>query len=137
MLNSIFFVNQIFPIAYIPIFIFAFEQLSLCRCYQGMYKNRVKNDRIFFLKFPLFYLMNEEIQSRKIQNSIYILNFPAPFSAGFPCLQDKREWEFQKKILSFFILFLYIPCMNLIIKIVPLIYFRIWKFWGSFCRITA
>ena len=27
--------------------------------YQGMYKNKVKNDRIFFLKFPLFYLVNE------------------------------------------------------------------------------
>ena len=38
---------------------------------QGKYKNRVKND-IFFLKFPLFYLANEEIQSGIIQNNIYI-----------------------------------------------------------------
>ena len=35
---------------------------------QGMYKNRVKDDKKFFLKFPLFYLAIEEIQSGKIQN---------------------------------------------------------------------
>ena len=38
-------------------------------------------------------LANKEIQSRKIQknnNSIYILNFPTPFSAKFPHSQDKR-----------------------------------------------
>ena len=42
-----------------------------------------------FLKFPLFNLANEEIESGKIQNNV-ILNFPIPFSAEFPCSQDKR-----------------------------------------------
>ena len=63
----------------------------------------------FFLKFPLFYLANEEIQSGKIQNNMLILNFPAPFSAGFPLtLQDKRV-GISKVFLSFLTLFLYIP----------------------------
>ena len=42
------------------------------------------------LKFPLFHLPYEEIQSGKIQNNIYFLNFPAPLSAECPHLQDKR-----------------------------------------------
>ena len=50
--------------------------------FQGIYKNRVKNDRRFF-ENPAFYLDNEEIQSGKIQNIIYILNFHIPFSAVF------------------------------------------------------
>ena len=49
-----------------------------------------------FLKFPLFYHVDEEIQSRKIQNNIYIWNFPTPFSAGFPRSRDKRV-EISKK----------------------------------------
>ena len=44
----------------------------------------------FFEKFLLFYLVNEEIQSKKIQNNIYILNFPTLFSARFPRSQDNR-----------------------------------------------
>ena len=35
---------------------------------QGMYKNRVKNNGIF-LKFPLFYLANEEIQEKTEQEN--------------------------------------------------------------------
>ena len=73
-----------------------------------MYKNRVKNDK-FFLKFPLFYLANEEIQRGKIPNNIYILNFPTPFSTGFSRSQDKRA-GIRKKFLSFSTQFLYIPC---------------------------
>ena len=73
--------------------------------FQGMYENRVKNDRKK-IEIPV----NKEIQSGKIQNNIYILNFLALFSAGFPCSQDKRE-GISKHFLSFFIftLFLYIP----------------------------
>ena len=60
-----------------------------------------------FLKFPLFYLANKEIQSGKIQTTnIYILNFPAPFSAEFPCLKDKRA-GISNLFLSFSTLFLY------------------------------
>ena len=69
---------------------------------QGIYKNREKNDRNFFLKFPLFYLANEEIQRRKIQNNIYILNFPAQFPVEFHHSQDKRA-RIPKKYLSFLI----------------------------------
>ena len=61
-----------------------------------MYKNRVKDDGK--------YLANEEIQSGKIQNNIYILNFPTQFSAGFPRLQDKRA-GISKNFLSFSIQF--------------------------------
>ena len=48
----------------------------------------VKNDRNIFEILALY--ANEEIQSWKIQNSIYVLNFPTPFSAEFPGSQDKR-----------------------------------------------
>ena len=66
-----------------------------------------------FLKFPLLYLANELIQSRKIPNNIYILNFLAPFSAEFPSSQDKRV-EILKKYMSFATQFLYIPCYFLV-----------------------
>ena len=62
-----------------------------------------------FLKFPLFYLANEEIQSGKIKNNIYLFNFPALFYAEFPHSQDKRA-EISKMFMSFTTLFLYIPC---------------------------
>ena len=52
------------------------------------------------MKSPLFYLAKEEIQNGKIKNNIDILNFPAPFYAEFPCLQDKRA-GISKKILLF------------------------------------
>ena len=49
-------------------------------------KNRLKNKR-FFLKFPLFHFVNDEIQRvGKTQNNIpynNILNFPTPFSVEF------------------------------------------------------
>ena len=61
-----------------------------------------------FLKFPLFYLVNVEIQSRKIQNNIYFLNFITSFYAEFPRSQDKRE-GISKIFLSFSALFLYMP----------------------------
>ena len=51
-----------------------------------MYKT-VERTTERFLKFLLFYLANEEIQSRKIQNSIYDFEFS---HTGFPCSQDKR-----------------------------------------------
>ena len=85
------------------------------RVTQGMYKNRVKNNRIFFLNFPLFYLANEKIQSGKIQNNIYFLNFITSFYAEFPRSQDKRE-VISRIILSFSTIFLYIPCYNNILK---------------------
>ena len=47
------------------------------------------------MKFPLFYLANEEIQNRKIQNNIYILNFLALFFAEFPH-SNKRAGIFKK-----------------------------------------
>ena len=74
-----------------------------------MYKNRVK-------KFPLFHPVNEEIKSGKIQNNIYILNFPAQFSAGFSHSQDKRA-GISKYFLSFSTLFIYIPWKYLVEKI--------------------
>ena len=40
-----------------------------------MYPQGEKNDRKMFDIFPLFYLLNMEIKSGKIQN-IYDLNFP-------------------------------------------------------------
>ena len=40
------------------------------KSYQGMYKNRIKNDRNIF-EIPTLYLANEEMQSSKIQNKIY------------------------------------------------------------------
>ena len=49
-----------------------------------------------FLKFPLFNLPNEEIQSRKIQNNIYFVNFPNLQHSGFPPLQDKRTGILKK-----------------------------------------
>ena len=52
----------------------------------GMYKNRVKKDKILFLKFLLFCRLvhDDEIQSRKIENNTNILNFPSPYSADSP-----------------------------------------------------
>ena len=63
-----------------------------------MYKNWVKND--IFFRFPLFYLP---------VNNIYILNFPASFSAEFPHLQDEMSWysKRKKKINKSFLIFLY------------------------------
>ena len=57
-----------------------------------------------FLKFPLFHLPNEEIQSRKIQNNIH--NFEFSYS-GFSLSQDKRV-RISKLFMSFFTLFFYI-----------------------------
>lgn len=48
-------------------------------CITRAMNKRVKNDG---------YLI-ENIQSRKIQMKICILNFPAPFSADFAQLQDR------------------------------------------------
>ena len=75
------------------------------------------------MKFPLFYHMNEEIQSRKIQNNIYIFWIScAHFSAEFPCSQDKRV-GISKKFLLFSTLFLYIPCLYVdILLLVPFFY---------------
>ena len=50
-----------------------------------------------FLKFPLFNLVNKEIQSGKIQNDVYILNFLILFSAEFPHSQDKIAGISKKK----------------------------------------
>ena len=54
-----------------------------------MYKNRVKNNRNFF-EIPALLTCEQGNQEGKIQNNIYILNFPILFSAGFPRSQDKR-----------------------------------------------
>ena len=87
---------------------------------QGMYKNRVKNDRMF-LKFLLFYLANEGIQSGKIQNNINILNFPASFSAEFTRSKDKRV-GISKLFLSYSTLFLYIyPASNAKLFYIPIV----------------
>ena len=56
-----------------------------------------KRTKEIFLKFLLFYLANKEIHCEKIQNNIYILNFAALFSVGFPHLQDNKR-EFQKEL---------------------------------------
>ena len=61
----------------------------------------------FFLKFPLFYLANEEIESRKIPNNIYILNFPTPFSAGFPHSLDKRAGISKKNSVVLYSIFIH------------------------------
>ena len=55
------------------------------------------------------------VQSGKIQNNIYILNYPAPFSAGFPHSQDKRA-GISKKFVLFFTLFLYISWFGYILS---------------------
>ena len=60
------------------------------------------------LKLPLFYLAIEEIQSGKIQNNIYILNFPTSFSAEFCCSQDKRVGISTNLSLILFSIFLYL-----------------------------
>ena len=76
-----------------------------------MYKNRVENDRIFFWNSHSFILRMRKFtrkRSRKIQNIYVILNFPA---LDF-IIHKIKEWEFQKKILSFFTLFLYISLVN-------------------------
>ena len=53
------------------------------------------------LKFPHFYLANEEIQQKiEQENSKYICYFEFSRS-GFPRSQDIKGREFQKKILSF------------------------------------
>ena len=72
-----------------------------------MYENRIKNDKKFFWKSPLF-MTNEEIQSRKIPNNIFY-DFPTPLSAGFPLSQEiKKEQEFQKLFTMWFTIpFLY------------------------------
>ena len=62
-----------------------------------MYKNRVENDRNYFLKFPLFYFANKEIQQKTEQENsknIYYFEFS---HSGFPGLQDKKSRNFQKK----------------------------------------
>ena len=60
----------------------------------SMYKKGQRMTEIY-LKFAHFYLPNEEIQSRKIQNNIYF-----EFScSGFPRLQDKRAETLCWKIM--------------------------------------
>ena len=71
------------------------------RAQQGMYKNRVKNDRIFFLIPTLLSCKRSNSECRKIQNNNCILNFP---TLDFLVC----KWEFQKSFLLFFTLFLYI-----------------------------
>ena len=53
---------------------------------QSMYKNRVKDNKILFLKFLLFgrLVLDDEIQSRKIESNTNIFNFPSPYSADSP-----------------------------------------------------
>ena len=54
-----------------------------------------------FLKFPLFYLANEKIQSTEIQNNIYIFwIFPLRFLLNF-LVHEIKEWEFQKNFCHF------------------------------------
>ena len=79
-----------------------------------MYKNRVKNDRIF---------LNEEIQNGIIQNNIYFLIFPTPFYAEFTHSQDKRA-GISKKILSFSTLFLCIPCLKVLFRYLFLLFLK-------------
>ena len=72
------------------------------------------------------------IQSGKIQNNIYILNFTALFYAEFHFLQDKRA-GLSKKFLLFSTLFLYIPCLNYVyifyyFHLIPSYLFR--HFWA-------
>ena len=82
-----------------------------------MYKNRVKNDGIFF-EIPTLLSCKQENQAEnragkfKITYIYIILNFPTLFSAGFPRLQDKRA-GISKNFLSFSTLFLYIPWLEL------------------------
>ena len=76
-----------------------------------MYKNRVENVRTFFWNSHSFILPTRKSsrkQSRKIQNIYLILNFP---TLNF-LIRKIKEWEFQKKKLSFFTLLLYIPCIR-------------------------
>ena len=61
-----------------------------------------------FLKFPLFYLANKEIQKRKIQHNMCMLNFPTPFYAEFPPLQDKSSVNFQKNSVIIYPIFIHI-----------------------------
>ena len=71
---------------------------------QGMYKNRVKNDRKI-LESPTLLSCergNPERKNSKLDsNYMNILNFPAPFSAGFPCSQDKRVGISKKEVCHF------------------------------------
>lgn len=57
-----------------------------------------------FLIPTLFILHKNEIQSRRIQNDIHILNFPALGSSEFPCLQDE-SMEISKEIYLHIILY--------------------------------
>ena len=74
---------------------------------QGMYKNWIENDRIFF-EIPT--LLSCEWGNPEQENSKYhiFFEFPAPFSAEFPCLQDKRV-GISKILMLCSTLFLYIP----------------------------
>ena len=53
-----------------------------------MYENREKNDRKVF-EIPALLSCKRGNPELKIQNNIYILDFPTPFSAEFPRSQDK------------------------------------------------
>ena len=59
-----------------------------------------------FLKFPLFYLANEEIQSGKIQNNIYIFNFPLHFLLDF-LVRKMKEQEFEKNSVILYHIFIH------------------------------
>ena len=59
----------------------------------------------FFLKFPLFYLENEEIQSsaERENSKLYYLNFPAmDFLVG-----KIKKQEFEKSFCHFFPIFIH------------------------------
>ena len=80
-----------------------------------LYKDRVENDRKCFEIPALLSCEWESPESGKIQNNIYVLNFPTPFSAEFSRSQDKRV-GISKNFMSFSTLFLYIPWLSEIIS---------------------
>ena len=62
-----------------------------------MCNNRIKGDKIFFfLKFLLFYLENEEIQSMTIQNDIvpYPLEYSPTLEYNLTPFQNSSFWGF-------------------------------------------
>ena len=63
-----------------------------------------------FLKFPLFYLPNEEIQSRKIQNNLYNFEFSHSGSLDF-LVRMIKEQQFQNSVPVFLytLVSMYVP----------------------------
>ena len=72
--------------------------------------NRARSQ--IFLKFPLFYLANEEIQSGKIHNYIYCLNFPTLNLL----IRKIKEWEFQKSFYHSLRYFYTYPASSVLIS---------------------